>query len=304
MLYNECVICSFKKGVFQMKKLLAILLALILMLSLCACNKDEPDGNVPDNVISPSEDVTTSAEGDDSPAVSSSEVTDVSNPDEDVPSDTSDHEDETPTTSATDDDEEIIIDDEPEEEPEVDIAEIIDIHEYMAFEHLYLLNSDKVHAKFMEVISYDGEYVIGTDREFFVNGTNTVYINGSEKIIIDEDTVWVCDTDSMTYYSYENDHSEDSYDRFGYGILNYGNVSVSEEDGIVTEIFEIRDGESVITSTWTFYDDGSFTVYDSASDSDGYYYYTFEFADEDVSDMDLNIPDGCEEVDADEYEGF
>lgn len=284
-----------------MKKLLAIILALILVLSLCACNMGTPGGSVPDDVVTPSEDVTTSADGQESPVVSSSDVTDVSEPEEDVTSSTSAHE-EAPTASEPDE-EEVVADDELEE-PEVDIAEIIDIHEYKAFEYLYLLNSDKAHAKFMEVISYDGEYVIGTDREFFVDGADTVYINGTEKIIISDETVIVCDSDLMTYYSYANDHAEDGYDRFGYGLLNYVNVSVSQEDGAVTEVFEIDEGGSVITSTWTFFGDGSFTVHDSASDSDGYYYYAFEFANEDVSDMSMDIPDGCEEVDADEYEGF
>ncbi len=259
-----------------MKKLLAILLALILALSLCACNKDKPDGNVPDNVLTPSGDVTTSADEQETPAVSSSEATEASQPDEDVTSDTSVLEEEAPTTSETKEEEEIIIDDEPEDEPEVDITEIIDIHKYKAFEQLYLLNSDRVHAKFMEAVSYDGEYISGTEREIYILGDEFVYItDGTHKMFTQDGDVHVEDFENEVKCIYEGGFKEEG-DRFGYGILNYKNIYVSEEEDATIEVFEIDTYGGKINSTWTFYNDGTFTVADLIDDSGAYYFYSFE----------------------------
>ncbi len=260
-----------------MKKLLAILLALILALSLCACNKDKPDGNVPDNVLPPSEDVTTSADKQETPAVSSSEVTEASQPDEDVTSDTSVTEEEVPETSKTDkEEEEVIVDTESEDEPEVDITEIVDIHKYKAFEQLYLLNSDRVHAKFMEAISYDGEYISGSEREIYILGDDFVYItDGTHKMFTQDGDVHVEDFENEVKCIYEGVFEEEG-DRFGYGILNYKNIYVSEEEDATIEAFAIDTYGGRINSTWTFYNDGTFTVADLIDDSGAYYFYSFE----------------------------
>lgn len=259
-----------------MKRLLAVLLALILSLSLCACNKDKPDGdNVPDNVVPPSEEVTVSEAEQDSPDVSVSEITNVLDLEEDVTLDTSISE-EAPNASSADE-EDIVVDD---EEPEIDISQIIDIHEYKAFEKLYLLNSDRVHARFMEAVSYDGEYISGTEREIFILGEDFVYItDGTHKMFTQDGNVHIKDYENEVMCIYEGGFEEEEGDRFGYGILNYKNIYVSEADNATIEVFEIDTYGGKINSTWTFYDDGTFTVADLIDDSGAYYFYSFEFVD-------------------------
>ncbi len=267
-----------------MKKLLAIMIALALALSLCACNKDKPTGNnVPDNVIPPktTEEVTATADEAHDETEPSEQVSEATTPleeDNEAVTDEAVAEDDEPDETQPED-EEFVIEDDEEEGPYVDIAEVIDIHQYKAFESLYLLNSDRVHAKFMEAVTYDGEYILGTERELFVLGDRFAYItDDSLKIFNDPDNgeVTLVDYANGVMCKYEEGEYIEEGDRFGYGIENYVNISVTEEDGVVTEVFEIETFGGTITSTWTFCKDNTIVVTDVIDDSGAYYVYDFE----------------------------
>ena len=58
---------------------------------------------------------------------------------------------------------------------------------------------------------------------------------------------------------------------------------------------------STISSTWTFYTDGTFTVVDENPDSGSFTKYYFDIAESDVSGMDMTIPDGLTETTASEF---
>lgn len=270
-----------------MKKLLAMLLVLTLALTLCACNKDKPTGsNVPDNVIPPKTTEEVTQPNDDNtpvtqPSEQAGEAADSSLPEEELtPDETLPQEDGEEPKPDDEDNDEVVIDDGDEEEgPYVDISEVIDIHQYKAFESLYLLNSDKVHAKFMEAVTYDGEYISGTEREIFVLGDRFAYItDDSLKIFNDPDNgeVTLVDYANGVMCVYDEEDYFEEGDRFGYGIENYENISVTEEDGVVTEVFEIETYGGTITSTWTFCKDNTIVVTDVIDDSGAYYVYDFE----------------------------
>ncbi len=296
-----------------MKKLFAVLLMLIFALTLCACNKDKPTGNnVPDNVIPPK---TTEEIGSDNsvstPVLPDEQVNEVTSAEAESEVETQPSEEEEPSKSQSEtDDAEVIIDDEDGETgPFIDISEVIDIHEYKTFECLYLLNSDKVHAKFMEAVTYDGEYVSGTEREIFILGDEFAYVTDGTHIVATKgDDVVIIDYDNEIICTYEGGFEMEEGDRFGYGIENYKSISVTEEDGVITEVFEIETFGGVITSTWTFRKDNTIIVTDVIDDSGAYYVYDFEKLEKSFSQIEMQrvsalpAPNNLREISVEEYE--
>lgn len=165
---------------------------------------------------------------------------------------------------------------------------------------LELLNSDHVHAKLIEAVSYDNEETSSIEREYYVDGENAVYINGSQKIIMDADTVTVADLDNMTYYRYERQGGEGSAN-FGYGIDNYSfYFTETSSDGTRTEVYNVSAHGGTLVSTWTFFPSGTITVSDVSPEFGSYYWYSFELIETDVSGMDMGLPDGMTEVEYDD----
>lgn len=268
-----------------MKKLIILLLAFALALSLCGCKEDTHTGNnVPDNVVEPKQ-TTKPSDNVGQPSAPTDEpyVTELPSDEEDS-SDTS-YSDEAPDeTEPSDKDDAEIIDDESGNKTD----ETVDVHQYKAFESIYLLNSDKVHAMFMEAISYDGEYITGAEREIYVMGDEFAYVTDKEHIIATHyDDVYVIDFANNVYCIYEGGFEEEQGDRFGYGIENYTPISTSEDGGVITEVFEIETYGGTITSTWTFFADGTFTVVDLIDESGAYYYYSFDVLEKSFSTDDM-----------------
>ncbi|MCD7733437.1 MAG: hypothetical protein LUH56_08385 [Oscillospiraceae bacterium] len=278
-----------------MKRTVAFLMAFCMLITMCSCGNAEENGTdseattsyngVPDNVV------TTSAE-DESEAVTSVEYTEA-----DTTSETETTE-ETPevTTTADDSSNEITT-----TEDSVDLdEEVTYIPDTIAMDYLTLLNSTQVHAKLTEAVSYDGETVVMYEREYYINGVNKVYINNSQKIVMTADTVTVIDLDAYTYYSYARTSTASEIE-FGYSKEYYSLVSTSEESDCVIEVYTVVSHGSTITSTWTFYTDGTFDVVDENPDSGSFTKYYFDIAESDVSGMDMSIPEGLTETEASEF---
>ncbi len=165
-----------------------------------------------------------------------------------------------------------------------------------AMEYLKLLNSDKVHAALIEASSHDNENASSVEREYFVDGDNAVFINDDTKIIMDDTLVTVVDMDEMTYYTYPRE-DEDAGANFGYDISCYTLVSKDEdEDGTLTEVYEVSDRGGIIKSTWTIFPSGNVTVADVSKEAGSYFWYSFSIIESDVSKMDMSIPDGVVET--------
>ncbi len=278
-----------------MKRTLALLMAFCMLITMCSCGnsaEENTDGEattsyngVPDNVV-------TSSTESEAESVTSVEYTEA-----DTTSETEATE-ETPevTTTADASSSEITT-----TEDAVDIEEEVTyIPDTIAMDYLTLLNSTSVHAKLTEAVSYDGETVVMYEREYYINGVNKVYINNSQKIVMTADTVTVIDLDAYTYYSYARTSTASEIE-FGYSKEYYTLVSTSEESDCVIEVYSVVSHGSTITSTWTFYTDGTFTVVDENPDSGSFTRYYFEIADSDVSGMDMTIPDGLTETEASEF---
>ncbi len=192
--------------------------------------------------------------------------------------------------------------DEPEAVTSEDENVTVPEDEGSAAEYLRLLNSSKVHAILVEASSHDNENASSIEREYFVNGSNAVFINGSIKIIMDDDEVTVIDLDEMTYYSYPRE-DEDTGVNFGYDISDYTLISRNEdEDGTLTEVYEIARPGGNIKSTWTFFPGGRLTVAD-ITQAGTYYWYSFSLIESDVSGMDMSIPEGVIETEPEDYFG-
>ncbi|MCD7805492.1 MAG: hypothetical protein LUH03_10215 [Oscillospiraceae bacterium] len=278
-----------------MKRTVAFLMAFCMLITMCSCGNAEENSTdseattsyngVPDNVV------TTSAE-DESEAVTSVEYTEA---------------DTTSETEATEETPEVITtaDDSSSEitttEDSVDLdEEVTYIPDTIAMDYLTLLNSTQVHAKLTEAVSYDGETVVMYEREYYINGVNKVYINNSQKIVMTADTVTVIDLDAYTYYSYARTSTASEIE-FGYSKEYYSLVSTSEESDCVIEVYTVVSHGSTITSTWTFYTDGTFDVVDENPDSGSFTKYYFDIAESDVSGMDMSIPEGLTETEASEF---
>lgn len=181
------------------------------------------------------------------------------------------------------------------EEPDTDEP----IYDCRAFGYLRLLNSDKVHAKLIEAVSYDNEQAVSIKRELFISGSECVFINDSQKTIISDGQATVIDLDNKTYYTIPYD---DESENFGYGIDNYTFVSSSnEDDGSVIEVYDVTAHGSEIKSTWTFFPNGTITVADVSKEFGSYYWYSFDVIEDDISKMDMNMPDGLELVEPEDY---
>lgn len=261
-----------------MKRFLTLLLATVLLLTLCSCKQNDTDGNQDTRQSDTSSEVTSDT--------SAPQVTTTPNESEQITSrDELTAEQEKTTDSpkedgSDDEDNEEIIDDEINSK---------------ALETLGLLNSDKVHAKFVEMISYDGEYIAASDREFFVSDGYAVFLSDSSKIIIDGTSVTVIDLDEMTYYTYPYNEKEFS-NNFGYDIGSYQLTDSAEEGGTLTETFKIEQYGNEIVSTWVFSPSGDFTVKDVNADAGSFSYYSFEILNDDCSGMDITIPDGLTQI--------
>ncbi len=288
--------------VINMKKALtAVLLvaftALICVL-MCSCTKEEEEkpasNGVPDRVVS-------------RPAQSDS-VTDGSSQLPDVTSDSTPEStgiagenavtSDSPTTTVTTQPEGGDVPKVTDEDDNITVSEDNDISDCKAMEYLKLLNSSKVHAVLLEASSHDNENATSIEREYFVDGNKAVFINDGTKIILD-DEVTVIDMDEMTYYTYPRE-DEDTGANFGYDISDYTLVSRDEDDGTITEVFEISDRGGSIKSTWTFFPGGNVTVAD-VTNAGTYYWYSFSLIESDVSKMDMSIPEGVVETEPEDF---
>lgn len=264
-----------------MKRILPMLLSAVLLISLCSCKQS--DSQIQDTTPSDkTSEVTTSLPDSEllplpSEYTSGTESQDVS---DNTHSDTDNNVDADISNDSEDDDEEEILDETPDTE-----ATVI----------LRRLNSNSVHAKFTEMVSYDGEYIVASEREIFINDGYSVFLTDSTKIIIDGDTVTVIDFDDMTYYIYPYNEEEFS-NNFGYDPDEYILVSSEESDGTLTETYSISQYGNDIVSTWVFSRDGSFTVKDVNAEAGSFSYYTFEELDSDCSKMDISVPDGLTQI--------
>lgn len=279
---------------------LIICTALIFMIALCSCTKKEEEkpanSGVPDRVVSrPTQS--------DSVPDGSSQIPDVttdSTPENTGSAGESDIISEVSTGSA---DTPSVSENKPDvtnEDDNITVSEENDLSDCRAMEYLKLLNSGKVHASLIEASSHDNENASSIEREYFVNGNNAVFINGSTKIIMDDTEVTVIDLDEMTYYSYPRE-DEDTGANFGYDISDYSLVSRTEdEDGSLTEVYEISRRGGNIKSTWTFFPGGNLTVAD-VTQAGTYYWYSFSLIESDVSDMDMSIPEGVVETEPEDY---
>ncbi|MCD7846573.1 MAG: hypothetical protein LUG49_00840 [Oscillospiraceae bacterium] len=281
-----------------MKRTLAVLMAFCMLITMCSCGNAEEESTqsdattsyngIPDNVVTASADsdaeAVTSVEYTEADTVSETETS------EETPEVTT-AEDESPSEVTTDDEDSVEID---------DGEEVTYIPDTIAMDYLTLLNSTSVHAKLTEAVSYDGETVVLYEREYYISGVNKVYINNSQKIVMTADTVTVIDLDAYTYYSYARTSTASEIE-FGYSKEYYTLVSTSEESDCVIEEYTVLSHGSTLTSTWTFYTDGTFTVVDKNPDSGSFTRYSFEIAESDTSGMDMTIPSGLTETEASEF---
>ena len=261
-------------------KILLLLLAAALMLSSCAKNVEGGsdtvrDGGVPDNILPPATEAETVSEPETEPTEPETEP---------IVTEQSVSETEPSKTSETDDSGEEPIMTDP-------------VSETKTYEYLRLLNSDKIHAKFSIISSFDGEYMIDSTMEIFTDGDKRIYIDDSSKTMISDGVVTVVNYADGVYYSYPD---EGDYGlNFGYDISLYSLISSEESDGELSETFEIEDRG--LTSEWTFGSDGSVRVADRSLDGSFFELYTFEVIENDVSKMDFSVPDGFGEGNAEDY---
>ncbi len=260
-----------------MKKLFIVLISAMLLLSLCSCAKpkDEPITDEPlGTVDAPDESLPVST---DDPSVTT---------EPDIPEDTTSPTSEEPlpedTTSTSED-----------EEAEV-VAVEIDLN-CRAGDTLELLNSDKVHTRFTEAVSVDGENVYGGIIEYFVDGDKMVFIDNDTRIIIDGDRQIICDGADQTYIvaEYDAQHAERI---FGYDLSAYTFLYEEEEEDCHVEYLTVEQYGNMLTSTWRFYDDGTIAVSEGSEDAGAFTAYHIDFIDTDLSGMDMNIPEGYEEI--------
>ncbi|MCD7888568.1 MAG: hypothetical protein LUG23_01350 [Oscillospiraceae bacterium] len=280
-----------------MRRTLAFLMAFCMLITMCSCGNAEENSTdsevttsyngVPDNVV------TSSAESVTEATTSATSATSVASLEEEPEATTTEESSSSEVTTTAD------------EEDSVDLVEeeVTYIPDTIAMDYLTLLNSTQVHAKLTEAVSYDGETVVMYEREYYINGVDKVYINNSQKIVMTADTVTVIDLDAYTYYSYART-SMASEIEFGYSKEYYTLVSMSEESeesDCVIEVYNVVSHGSTITSTWTFYTDGTFDVVDENPDSGSFTKYYFDVAESDVSGMDMSIPEGLTETEASEF---
>lgn len=289
--------------VINMKKaltavLLVVFTALICVL-MCSCTKEEeekPAGNgVPDRVVS--RPIQSDSVTDDSSQLP--DVTSDSTPESTGIADESGVISDSPATTITTQPEGENKPDVTDEDDNITVSEDNDLSDCKAMEYLKLLNSSKVHAALLEASSHDNENASSIEREYFVDGNKAVFINGGTKIIMDDTEVTVIDMDEMTYYTYPRE-DEDTGANFGYDISDYTLVSRDEDDGTITEVFEISDRGGSIKSTWTFFPSGSVTVAD-VTEAGTYYWYSFSLIESDVSKMDMSVPEGVVETEPEDY---
>ncbi len=282
-----------------MKRTVAVLMAFCMLITMCSCGNSSTEENsqsgattfyngVPDNVV-------TGITGSEAEAVTSVDYSEA-----DTTSETEATEEPAVTTTAGSSSSEATTTADDEDSVDLDEEEVTYIPDTVAMDYLTLLNSTQVHAKLTEAVSYDGETVVMYEREYYISGVNKVYINNSQKIVMTADTVTVIDLDAYTYYSYARTSTASEIE-FGYSKEYYTLVSTSEESDCVIEEYTVVSHGSTISSTWTFYTDGSFTVVDENPDSGSFTKYYFDIAESDVSGMDMTIPDGLTETTASEF---
>lgn len=282
-----------------MKRTLAFLMAFCMLITMCSCGSAEEESSqseattsyngVPDNVV-------TSSSESEAEAVTSVDYTDA-----ETSSETEVSEEEPAVTTAENNSSSVTTTVDDEEEIDLgDTEEVTYIPNTIAMDYLTLLNSTSVHAKLTEATSYDGETVVMYEREYYISGVNKVYINNSQKIVMTADTVTVIDLDAYTYYSYARTSTASEIE-FGYSKEYYTLVSTSEESDCVIEVYTVVSHGSTITSTWTFYTDGTFDVVDENPDSGSFTKYYFDVAESDTSGMDMTIPEGLTETEASEF---
>lgn len=267
-------------------KTVAMIAALVMILSLCSCGKRdiEPDvtdpqpskdDNVPDNVVPPitqaMPDITALPDVTDAPETSA--------------------DDNTGEPESGDDNPDNKPDSQPEPNENVDNA-------LRAMEYLRLFNSNKVHIKFIEVTSYDGENIFSVGREAFIDGNDMIFINDSVKTLYRNGIVTDIYYDDGAYCSYAIDGGFGPL--FGYPSDYYTHLSTEQTDGGYSEIYSIS-GRG-LTSTWTFDNNGKLLRVADRSLDEGYFMlYTFETIDSDISGMDFTIPDGFIETEPDDF---
>ena len=250
------------------------LMTVFLMLCSCQTGENSPGGSqngIPNNTVSHQPDSEPSTE----PSYDSAQPSESMSQDSSLPQELTEQAEASIEDSQKEPDGE-------DEQPTVSYL--------MAMECMELLNSDKVHAKLIEALSYDAEEASSIEREYYVDGESAVYINGHQKIIIDGGIVTVIDTEESTYYSYPKDDGEEL--GFGFGQENYTLEDITvAEDGTTTEVYSVNAHGSRLKSTWTFSPDGGVTVAD-VSEFGSFNYYIFEIIEGDTSGMDLTLPQG------------
>lgn len=160
-----------------------------------------------------------------------------------------------------------------------------------ASDMLRLLNSDKIHVKFTEALTVDGENMYSSTIEYYVNGNKMVFIDDTVKIIIDGDKQYVFDTsdNSLIVDSYDSAHAGPI---FGYDLWNYTFQYEEELENSVIEVLTVTQYDNVMTSKWYFYDDGTLLINEGNDDVGVMTAYSFEIISDDLSGMDMNPPEG------------
>lgn len=256
-------------------KIIALLTALCTAVMLVSCGEKEvvaKDPNVPDNIISKPLDTSVSTVSENLLSVESLQpVTSAETPDE--------------TTVSAQTEEPVTTSEESENVPEPPL-------DTRAMKCLDIMNSDRVHLKFLQFTSFDGENISTVDREFYINGDDKIYVNDNVKTILHGSTATVVDYDEKVFYSYEVEG--DIGLNFGYDRNLYELVSTSEENGVYTEVYTVTG--TGITSTWEFSEDGSIRVSDCREDTDIYDLFSIELIEDSVPEMDFTVPADFTEV--------
>lgn len=255
----------------------AVFAAAVISASGCGKEPVARDPNIPDNTVAP----LTQAAADTAPYEAPADGTDA------------------PTEAATTAEELPVSETSSGEYAPEQVEDSLDTR---AMEYLKLLNSDSVHAVYLEISSIDGENMFSTQWEYFINGSEKIYISDDYKALIKDGTVTYVDLEAKIFYSFPAEEAGDSSEpEFGYDMSLYRLISSSEEDGVLTEEYSVEG--LGLTSTWKFESDGTVKVSDRF-DGGSFTLYTFDTIESAFGSPDFPIPEGFTEVDAEEYMNY
>ncbi len=262
----------------RLSALAALLIALCVI--LCGCRKSgvspeeitPADPNVPANTVSRATEQT-------EPVTAPPET--ESPPESTAPTEAEPQSSETEPTEAAE--AETAEPDEAEPEQQTETVKELDT---MAMDYLKLLNSDKVHAKMVIILSYGSDDIFSVKSEYYVDGSERIYIDDTTKTMIKDGKVTVVDYDRGIWFSYDDDGEYGI--NFGFETGDYSLVSTGyDEDGVYTETYDVAGG---ITSTW-YFDEGNLRVADRNINEGNYTLYSFEVIEESTEGMDFSVPE-------------